>query len=85
MKKLAFIIGYGGAAFPLAAKAAGEERKTLGLECVASTDATAPQYRQFIASADAIFIYSHQLPDDVIEAIKAAKERAPLLKTAAEP
>jgi len=56
MKKLAFIIGYGGAAFPPAAKAAGEERKTLGLECVASTDATAPQYRQFIASADAIFL-----------------------------
>ena len=84
MKKLAFIIGYGGAAFPLAAKAAGEERKTLGLECVASTDATAPQYRQFIASADAIFIYSHQLPDDVIEAIKAAKERGAMVISASD-
>jgi len=84
MKKLVFIIGYGGAAFPLVAKAAGEECKTLGLECVASTDATAPQYRQFIASADAIFIYSHQIPDDVIEAIKAAKGRGAIVISASD-
>ena len=84
MKRLAFIIGYGGAALPLVEKAAGEECKTLGLECVAATDVTAPRYRQFIASADAIFIYSHQLSDDVVEAIKAARERGAVVISATD-
>jgi len=35
-----------------------------------------PQYRQFIASADVIFIYSHQLPDGVIEAIRRQRDAA---------
>ncbi len=68
--RVAFIIGYGASPLPTLRKVLEEEAKALSFEGIAVSNATCEAELDFIRSADVVFVYSHELPPSVVEALE---------------
>lgn len=82
MVKLAFIIGYGASALPLLSKILSAESNEHKFEFVVTSDERAQDHLEFLRASDAIFIYLHNLAQEVEGAI--AKSRASIVISASE-
>ncbi len=75
MTKITLIMGYGATALPLLRRIAEQESKALGVEVLAVSDVRSVEHLDFIESSDAVFIYSHDLPEEVFNSLKCSKAK----------
>ena len=69
--KLAFIVGYGALPLPALRRALEKEARELGFEWAAVGDRVCGEIADFVRRADAIFVYSYDLPPEIEEALKS--------------
>jgi cobaltochelatase CobN len=76
--KLSIILGYGGSHIHIFREALPEVAKRFRVEYIVTTDEKSPHYVEFIRSSNAILIYAHELPAEVVEAIRSSNARVVL-------
>jgi len=76
--KLSIILGYGGSHIHIFREALPEVAKRFEVEYIVTTDEKSSQHIEFIRSSDAVLIYAHELPADVVEAIRSSSARVVL-------
>jgi cobaltochelatase CobN len=73
--KISVILGYGGSQVKVFREVMQRIAEKFGVEYIVTTDEKSPQYADFIKSSDAVLIYAHELPANVIEAIKSSNAK----------
>ena len=75
MTKITLIIGYGATALPLLRRIAEQESKALRVDVLAVSDVRSVEHLDFIESSDAVFIYSHDLPEETYNSLKRSRAK----------
>ncbi len=68
--KLVFVIGYGGSQIPILTKVVSEESNEHGFEGIVLSAEKAVTRKDIFSTSDVIFLYTHELPEDVENLIK---------------
>jgi cobaltochelatase CobN len=76
--KLSIILGYGGSHIHIFREALPEVAKRFEVEYIVTTNEKSSQHIEFIRSSDAVLIYAHELPADVVEAIRSSSAKVVL-------
>ncbi len=69
--RIVFVIGYGGSQIPMLKKVVEEESREHGFEGHVISSKMAAMYRDLFSTADVVFLYTHELPGDIENAIKS--------------
>ncbi|MCU7787537.1 cobaltochelatase subunit CobN [Pyrobaculum sp. 3827-6] len=68
--RISVVLGYGGYSINIFRKVLEEEAARFGFEWLAAVDEVSEKYAELYGSSDAVFIYSHNLPEKVVDALK---------------
>lgn len=69
--KLAFVLGYGASPLSTLRRILAEEASVLDFDWVAVSDSACEAELEFIKEAASVFVYSHDLPERVVEALRS--------------
>ncbi len=73
--RLCFIIGYGATMLPVLKEVLEEESSRWGFEYLAVNSSFSEDHVEDIERSDVIFVYAHELTEDVLNAIKGSKAK----------
>ncbi len=74
-RRLAFVIGYGGAAIPVLREVLVDESRKHGFEYLVLSTEKEPgkEGLGFVRSSDVVFVYAHNVPHDLVHAIRESR------------
>ncbi len=73
--RIIFVIGYGGSQIPILTKIVDEESREHGFDGIVINDEKTVMYKDMLSTSDAVFLYTHRLPEDVENVIKNSNAR----------